>query len=176
MSITLTADGLQFDGGSEMKNRVFRDEDKTDATLTYTTSWANGWTTKNFSIPAQSKVLLRYSIPCRNDDYGTWGGGHYSKIYYSINDGAWVDLGHSGYTSCMHTNSGSITRQTAWHHFDFNTITSDFTIKFLFSHASHTGTGSINGNSIAAGANQVYHGSNTTPFRQHVTIEGFTTA
>jgi hypothetical protein len=176
MAITLTADGLLFDEGTEMKNRVFRDEDKTDSSYTYTTSWSNGWTTKNFSIPAKSKVLMRYNIPCRNDDTASWGGGHYSKVYYSINDAAWVDLGNSGYTSCMHTSCGSITRYACWHHFDFNSITSDFTLKFLFSHVSYTGTGNINGNAIAGGANQVYHGSNTTPFRHHVTIEGFTTA
>ena len=76
----------------------------------------------------------------------------------------------------MHTNCGSITRYCAWNHFDFNSLTSEFNLKFLFSHVSCTGSGSINGNSIAAGGTDVYHGGMNRPFRHHLTIEGFTDA
>jgi len=174
MAITLTGDGLQFNNGDLMNSRIFRYEDKTDNSYTYTTSWANGWTTQNYAIPAKAKVLMRYNIPCRNDDGGSWGGGLYNKLYYAINDGAWADLGHSGYSSCMHTNCGSITRYCSWHHFDFAALTSDFNLKFMFSHVSYTGSGSLNGNSIASGNGDVYHGGNTTPFRHHLTLEGYT--
>ena len=173
MAITLTGDGLQFDNGDLMKRRTFRYEDKTDNGYTYNTSWNNGWTTQNYSIPAKAKVLMRYNIPCRNDDYGTWGGGLYARLYYAINDGGWTDLGHSGYSSCMHTNCGSITRYCAWHHFDFASLTSDFNLKFLFQHTAYTGSGYINGNSIAGGNSDVYHGGNSTPFRHHLTLEGY---
>jgi len=177
MAITLTGDGLQYDGGDEMKQRMFHYRNYHNSTYTYDTSgWKDGWTTSNYAIPANSRILVRYLIPCRNDAYGTWGGGHYSRFYYSINDGGWNDLGHSGYSSCMHQGSGSITRYTAWHHLDFSGSNSDFNIKFLWQHLAHQDSGQLNGNSIASGSGSTAHADGASrPHAWHIMIDGYVT-
>ena len=174
MAITLTADGLQYDGGDEMK-KIFHYEDYQNNQFAYDNNgWQDGWETGNYAIPANSRILVRYLIPCRNDDYATWGGGLYSRFYYSIDDGAWQDLGHSGYSSCMHTSSGSITRYTNWHHLDFSSTVSDFNIKFLWQNLAHTGSGTTNGNSIQSGeANNPVVKSASRPHAWHLTIDGY---
>ena len=173
MPVTLSGDGIQYGSGSTMRRRPFEYRDFTNAGYTYTTSWTNGWQTGNYAIPSRSKCLLRYNIPVRNDAYSNWGGGYYSRLYYQINDsGNWVDLGHSGYSTAMHTDSGDITRYMNHHHFDFTTITSDFNLKFLFQHLSYTSSGSVNGNDIGGAGQSGYHGNNT-PFQWHLILSGY---
>jgi len=172
MAVTLTGNGLKFDSGSEMRRRVFEYRDFNNTGYTYTTSWSNGWETGNYAIPAKSKCLLRYNIPVRNDAYSSWGGGYYSRLYYAINNGSWVDLGHSGYSTAMHNNSGDITRYMNHHHFDFSALTSDFNLKFLFQHISYTSSGEVNGNDIGGAGQSGYHGNNT-PFQWHLCLSGY---
>ena len=172
MPVTLTGNGLKFDTGLEMRRRPFEYRDFNNSGYTYNTGWTNGWSTQNYSIPSRSQCLLRYNIPVRNDSYSSWGGGYYSRLYYAINDGSWVDLGHSGFSTGMHTESGDITRYMNHHHFNFDSLTSDFNLKFLFQHLAYNASGDVNGNDIGGAGASGNHGNNT-PFQWHLILSGY---
>jgi len=135
----------------------------------------NTWQTNDFSIPAKSKLTVSYNIPCRHD-YEGWGGLH-THLNYRINNGAWVYMGESGYSAVMHTPSRGIAHYRNMHHFDFTTLTSNFTLGFLFQHRSYAGTTYINNTS----ENNLNDGDSTYTgvahnYRMQIFLKGFTYA
>ncbi len=138
-------------GGGDEAGKVFVEEDNIDRS--FSNSWADGMILQDRTIRDGWDVKLHYELPARNDS--TWGGG-YTKIYYKINGGAWVELGNSGYQLAMggaNTNEGE---QTKIIRTDTRTVylkrseltdapaTGDFNIQFKFSHRSYNGTLKIN--------------------------------
>ena len=108
-------------------------------------------TTPDWSIPAKSTCRLYYQVPVRNDTE-SWGG-LYSRLYYRINQGSWLSLGDSGYSSVMLAGDYSIAYYGCPFTLDFTGETSDFTLGFLVQGAPYNNTTTvISSNNIGSGS------------------------
>ena len=84
--------------------RVVVETDTSDYSTT--TSWALGPTFTNITgFNPNSKVLLSYHIPMRNDST-SWGGG-YIEPQITFNNSTWQSLGSSGYDGGVMNNSSA---------------------------------------------------------------------
>jgi len=81
LSLTMGSDGLTFNDPGNRKNMgkpfFFRSSSNTNYSLS--TSWTQGHTTSNFTIPKKSHLITHFHYPIRNDS-SSWGGG-YSRMY-----------------------------------------------------------------------------------------------
>ncbi len=81
------------------------------------------------------------------------GVGMYSRLLYRINSGSWISMGDSGYSSVMITGSYSISYYGNSFNFNFESLTSDFTLGFLIQGAPYDGTANItSSNNVGNGA------------------------
>lgn len=150
---TLGSQGITFGDGSSLRSTPFRH------THEFTTgvscgggnrSYTNITSTPDWSIPAKAKCHLYYYVPVRNDTQ-SWGG-MYSRLLYRINSGSWIDMGDSGYSSVMITSNYSISYYGNSFTFNFESLTSDFTLGFLVQGAPYDNTANImSSNSIGSG-------------------------
>jgi len=172
---TLTGSGITFGDGNKLHSNIFVHRGYFSTNVNFNaSSWTNGWQTPDWSMPAKSKCFIYYQVPCREDAGWQVWGGHYCRLYYRINSGNWVELGHSGFSSIMSYNTGSISRYSNQHVMDFSSLTNNFTLGFLFQHLAYSGSNHyiMGSNAIQAGSNSNYTGS-TLNFYQHMIIEGF---
>jgi len=175
LSLTMGSDGLTFNDPGNRRNMgkpFFFRAAKTDS-VTVESSWVTGLETGNFNIPKRSELIAHYHYPVRNNSY-SWGGG-YTRMYYSVNDSAYILCGNLGYCrGAMGSGKYMISGSDFQHAFDFSGMTSDFTIKFRYDHVVHDGTAYIGGDhGLSAAENSTYHGSGT-PWQQYLTIQGWT--
>lgn len=144
---TLTNKGLAFSSGETVSSTPFIYNHVDSASYALGGSWTQGPTTPDWQFPAKSKGILYWYFPLRNDS-GNWGGGRI-RIYYRINSGSWVDLGNSGYgqsdTVMSYNGAGRIDSQCQSLHFNFTSITSNFTCAFRFDCIHHDGNGAMVG-------------------------------
>ena len=108
-----------------------------------TTSWALGPTFTNITgFNPNSKVLLSYHIPMRNDS-SSWGGG-YIEPQITFNNSTWQSLGSSGYDGgVMNHDSGSIGSYFQQILVDPG-ISTTFSVRVRFYFRSYDGTVKIN--------------------------------
>lgn len=174
LSLTMGSEGLTFNDPGNRKNMgkpfFFRSSSNTNYSLTG--SWTQGHTTSNFTIPKKSHLITHFHYPIRNDS-GSWGGG-YSRMYYSVNDSAWIFCGDYGYCrGAMGTGKAMISGADWQNAFDFSGMANDFTVKFRYDHRTHDGsanTGSSHGYSNADNTN--YHGA-TAPWIHYLVVQGW---
>ena len=159
---TLGSQGITFGDGSSLRSTPFR----------YTHDFTGGvscggsnrqysdiTTTPDWSIPAKARCHLYYYVPCRNDTQ-SWGG-MYSRLLYRINSGGWIDMGDSGYSSVMMTNSYSIAYYGNSFNFNFESLTSNFTLGFLVQGAPYNSTAVVtSSNNIGGGSSTGVSSSN----------------
>ena len=175
----LTGSSLQFSDGSHLGGAPFSYVAYTTNNISCTSSsWVDSWNTGNFLIPAGSFFRVLVYTPTRQDS-GQWGG-HYFRFYWQINDdGTWRELGHSGYgggdNSMTHQppspGQGRISHYENDFMFDFTDKSSDFNIRFLFQHLSHTTTTYANNANNYNTGNSTYTGS-VENIRQKICIWG----
>lgn len=173
----LTANSVKFGDNTSLGGVPFSYHASTNNTISCTSSsWVNSWDTGNFSIPKGSFFKVLVYCPTRQDG-GNWGG-HYFRLYWQYNDdGTWRELGHSGYgagdLSMSYNDTGRITHYENEFMFDFRDQTSDFNIRFLFQHLSHTTTTYVNnsGQNNYSDGNSTYTGT-AGNYRQKITIWG----
>ena len=91
----------------ETSYQILRTVVETDtANYSTTTSWALGPTFSNLTgFQANSKVLISYHIPMRNDST-SWGGG-YIEPQITFDNSTWQSLGSSGYDGAVMNNSSA---------------------------------------------------------------------
>ena len=175
----LTGSALQFSDGSHLGGAPFSYVRYTTSNISCTSSsWVDSWNTGNFLIPAGAFFRVLVYTPTRQDG-GQWGG-HYFRFYWQTNDdGTWRELGHSGYgggDNCMthrppSPGQGRISHYENDFMFDFTDKPSDFNIRFLFQHLSHTTTTYANNSNNYSAGNSTYTGSSEN-FRQKICIWG----
>ena len=174
---SITGTALTFSDGTTMGGIPFSYTRSTNNTIAVGTgSWTNSWDTGNFAIPKGSTFKVLIYMPTRQDG-GTWGG-HYFRFYWMYNDdGNWRELGHSGYgggeQSMTSNNGGRITHYENEFIFDFRDQSSNFNIKFLFQHLSHSTTTYVNdtGQNNVSDGNSTYTGY-AANYREKITIWG----
>lgn len=122
--------------------RVYEEYDT--AKRSFGSGWANGKTWTERSFRGGSNVSLFLSIPCRNDS--TSWGGLYTEVQYSLNNGSWVSLGHSGHDGVMGNKASLILTYTKqFLVLDGDQIPSnDYTLRIRFRHRSYDGTSYVN--------------------------------
>jgi len=129
---------------------------KDTTTRNFTTTYADGFISAPFDVPAKSVVKVDFAIPMRNDST-SWGGG-YTRVLYEINaSGTWIDLGSSGFGGVMKLGNSSI--DTYSNHFvlDFSSNLTPVSIRIAFRHKSYDGTLNVNWNhGIEDGATSSY--------------------
>ena len=115
----------------------------TTSNYSTTTSWALGPTFTNITgFNPNSKVLLSYHIPMRNDS-GSWGGG-YIEPQITFDNSTWQSLGSSGYDGgVMNNSSGAIGSYFQQILVDPG-ISTTFSVKVRFYFRSHDNTVKIN--------------------------------
>lgn len=115
---------------------------ETDTTSrSFGTGYGVGMTWASRTYNANSRLLIDYYIPIRNDS-GSWGG-LYTYVEYNLNGAGWAFLGHSGYTGVMSYGAGDIGFHTNKFWFPF-TLASNFTFQLRFQHRTYDGTGYVN--------------------------------
>jgi hypothetical protein len=159
MAITLTANGVIWPNGVHQTSTPFMYQHVNATSWAITTSFVQAITSPDWQTPARASGNLYLYLPQRNDG-GTWGGG-YTRLFYRINSGGWVNMGHSGYSQCdsvmSASGAGRIDCQTSIFNFDFSSITSNFTVAFRIDTLRHDGEGSMNGScDITTGGNSTY--------------------
>lgn len=113
-------------------------------TRTFSTTWANGMTWGKNSYNGNSKLYVTLHIPGRVDGGNGWAGW-YTELQYSLNGGAFISLGSSGYDSMNYNTTSSITSNN--YHFLLPITTPEpCTIQFKTRHKSYAGTLYINAN------------------------------
>jgi len=168
MPTTLTANGVQYDNGVEISSVPFMYQWIEDNSSGINSSFSTHTTTPDWQMPARSKGTLYFYFPQRNDN-GSWGGG-YLRIYYRINSGNWVNLGHSGYSQCdsiMVDDAQRIDSQCQSFSFDWTSISSNFTVAFRFDFEYYDGNGSVIGSCATTNSGNstytVYHDADGNP-------------
>ena len=114
----------------------------------FTTTVADGFITNTVVIRDKFNCRYHYELPCRNDSEA-WGGG-YTYLYISVNGGAFVYLGHSGYQNAMvykgraiRTDTKTVVLRRGSHGIP---ATGDYKIKVKLRHRSYNGSLYVNKN------------------------------
>ena len=159
---TLGAQGITFGDGSSLRSTPFRQTHNFTSGVSCgggNRNYSNITQTPDWSIPAKARCHLYYYVPVRNDTQ-SWGG-MYSRLLYRINSGSWIDMGDSGYSSCMINNDYSIAYYGNSFNFNFSSLSSDFTLGFLVQGAPYNNTAVIHSsNSIGSGTSTGVSSSN----------------
>ena len=112
----------------------------------FTTKIANGFTTQEVVIRNGFECKYHYELPCRNDSE-SWGGG-YTYLHISVNGGAPILVGHSGYQNAMVYKARAIRTDTKTVVLSRGLFgipkTGDYKIKVTLKHKSYNGTLLIN--------------------------------
>ena len=153
---TLGSQGITFGDGSSLRTTPFRHTHQFTSAIDCNAgnrTYTDITSTPDWTIPAKARCHLYYYVPVRNDTQ-SWGG-MYSRLLYRINSGSWIDMGDSGYSSVMITSSYSISYYGNSFNFNFESLTSDFTLGFLVQGAPY------DGNARITGSNDVGNGVST---------------
>lgn len=159
MSLTFGPDGVEFPeltGMSQLYNKQksgwFYYKHTVTSGFSFGSSWVNGQTTSDMTLPAKSKIFVYTYTPLRGDT-DNWGG-HYEDLQYNINSNGWTSLGRSGFVSRMMTANSPITKHTDCVMMDFYSVDNDFTLAFRTRHQQYDVGGSvIDSCSISTGDN-----------------------
>lgn len=108
------------------------------------TSYGDGKIWQKRTYRAKTKLLVHLSIPSRNDS-SAWGGG-YLDFQYSLNGGAYVSLGSSGFDMNMCNSTIHTIDHDDWHFLLDLDQSAAYTLQFKCRHKSYDGTLQVNNN------------------------------
>ena len=115
----LGPDGFSYSGSTNNQNigTPFYRRHGSSSGSTVSGGWTNIFQSPDWNIPKKCQLVMNFRTPVRNNTYN-WGG-MYTRTYYRVNSGGWVDCGHSGYTTAMGYNKYMISGHDNMQTFDF---------------------------------------------------------
>ena len=160
MATTVSGDGYTIGSNSEIQSGPFMYNYRDTSSRNFSNgSWSQTITSPDWGTPKRCVGTCYLYLPVRNDN-GSWGG-NYTRFYYRLNSGSWINCGHGGYsqtdTVMAYNGGGRIDTQTSVWNFDFTDQTSNFTIGFRVDMNGHSASGSLNGStSVTSGGDSTY--------------------
>ena len=101
MATVVSGDGYTIGSNSEIKSGPFMYNYRDTSSRNFSNgSWSQTITSPDWGTPLRCVGTCYLYLPVRNDG-GNWGG-NYTRFYYRLNSGGWINCGHSGcllYTS-----------------------------------------------------------------------------
>ena len=171
----LGPDGFSYSGSTNNQNigTPFYRRHGSNSSSSVSGGWTNIFQSPDWNIPKKCQLVMNFRCPVRNNTYN-WGG-MYTRTYYRVNSGGWVDCGHSGYTTAMGYNKYMISGHDNMQTFDFLNYTSDFTLGFLVQGTHYNSTNYTGGDHNIGGASgtaQADIGA-STPWYMYMTLNGW---
>ena len=172
----LGPEGFTYNGSTNNENigRPFYRRHGSNSNYGLDSNWQNCYQSPDWSIPKKSQVMMRFHYPARNDNNG-WGGV-YTRPYYRINSGSWIDCGNTGYLTAMGYGKRMISGHDHLQTFDFLSQSSDFTLGFLIQCRTYNSSANTGGSHSLEGADSTATSDTGTsvPWRWYMTLLGWT--
>ncbi len=174
--MVLGPDGFSYSGSTANENigQPFYRRAGSDSNYTVGGGWTSIFTSPDWSIPKKSQLVMNFRVPVRSDR-DDWGG-MWTRTFYRVDSGGWVDCGDSGYTTAMGTGKRMISGHDHMQTFDFLNKTSDFTLGFLVQGKNYSGNNNTGGDhNIDTADNEARNrlGTGAEPWRFYMTLNGW---